>query len=323
MAEEKQETVDFTYTIDCTGSMSSYIQQTQADIEKIVDEMGRQFPAFKLRLGCVAYRDWCDKDKRLEYHDFTENIREFKEYVGNLKAFGGGDEAEDVLGGLNCAADLGWNSKLRVLFHICDAPPHNKIYHDISSDDYPNGHSSDPNNYHEMVLNKLKAKNIHLCIAKLQSNCDKMINVFQGYATRIGLTMEERSIKDVSELLNAVKQTLVILTKMRKEFKETEAEIDKISSSLDSLQHESNIFSKAVETKMQSIQGKIESINGTMINVGTMVADTKREYDELKSTHSIVMAYARNITSDDDIEKAEEKVVDLSEKLTTVHKKYN
>eukprot|EP01084_Bolivina_argentea_P287626 493551_1 len=129
--------VDFAYAIDCTGSMGSWITQTKNDIHTIVDTITRTYPHIQLRLGCVAYRDWSDGDKRLQKLQFTDNVNTFKNWVGNLNADGGGDSAEDVLGGLQCASTLDWSSDCRVLFHICDAPPHNKLYHDGVGDSWP------------------------------------------------------------------------------------------------------------------------------------------------------------------------------------------
>ena len=40
MDDQKQETVDFAYAIDCTGSMGGYIKQVQTDIDEVVSQMG-------------------------------------------------------------------------------------------------------------------------------------------------------------------------------------------------------------------------------------------------------------------------------------------
>eukprot|EP01083_Nonionella_stella_P154611 498453_1 len=203
--------VDFAYVIDCTGSMSSWIDQTKNDIETIVDTITATYPHIQLRLGCVAYRDWGDGDRRLETLPFTMNVGKFKEWVHKLKAGPpNGDPAEDVLGGLQCATTLNWSSDCRVLFHICDAPPHNKMYHDGVSDTWPEGYngdtggSADPHDYHKIVLRKLEDKNVRLCIAKLNTSVTKMIRVFQDYSSSIDLLVEERELSNVKALLGAV-----------------------------------------------------------------------------------------------------------------------
>eukprot|EP01083_Nonionella_stella_P005684 16423_1 len=208
--------VDFAYAIDCTGSMGKWIDQTKKDIRTVVNMLIKTFPHIQFRLGCVAYRDWSDRDDRLETLPFTTNIDRFQEWVGNLRTEDGmgGDAAEDVLGGLQCASTLDWSSDCRVLFHICDAPPHNLMYHDGVSDYWPYGYngdyggSPDPHDYHKIVLQALKEKNIRLCIAKLKTSVDKMIRVFQAYSSLIGLQVEERKLNNVFDLLTAVVEVL-------------------------------------------------------------------------------------------------------------------
>eukprot|EP01083_Nonionella_stella_P154610 498452_1 len=194
--------VDFAYVIDCTASMGKWIEQTKTDIRIVVDTITTTYPQIQFRLGCVAYRDWTDGNKRLQALEFTTNVRRFKSWIGKLTAGSpNGDAAEDVLGGLQCASTLNWSSDCRVLFHICDAPPHNKMYHDNGvSDNWPDGYngseggSADPHDYHKIVLQNLVNKNIRLCIAKLNDSVTKMIRVFHEYSSCIDLLVEEREL---------------------------------------------------------------------------------------------------------------------------------
>eukprot|EP01083_Nonionella_stella_P171864 588048_1 len=213
--------VDLAYAIDCTASMGHWIKQTKIDIHTVVDVITTLYPDIQLRLGCVAYRDWGDGDRRLETLQFTKNIKKFKNWVGSLAAGGGGDRAEDVLGGLQCASTLDWSSDCRVLFHICDAPPHNTMYHDLESEEFPEGGDSwpngyngeyggspDPHDYHKIVLRALKDQHIRLCIAKLNKSVTKMIRVFKEYSSSIDSQVEERALHNVSDLLGVVVEVL-------------------------------------------------------------------------------------------------------------------
>ena len=330
MEEHKQETetVDFAYAIDCTGSMDPYIKQVKTDIDKVVSEMGQRFPEFKLRLACVAYRDWCDGADRLESLDFTKNVSSFKKFVGKLKATGGGDLAEDVLGGLQNAARLSWESELRVLFHICDAPPHNKIYHDIVSDNYPHGHPSDPKNYHQAVLKKFKENNINLCIAKLNSYVEKMIDIFKNYGKEIELNVEERNVPDASKLLWAVRQTLFLHAKMikeRKEIKSTETKIDNIQNELGTLEVKSDDFVETNQTmkKLEIIYKDIQDANTKIKKVLATVEETRKKYVELKSKYLVLTAYARDASTREEIEKAEKDVIKLNLNLVKLNENYS
>ena len=71
-------------------------------------------------------------------YDFTTDrdggiIPDFKAFVKGVRAKGGWDRPEDVIGGLKTALALQWPRAAgsRVLFHIGDAPPHGTpLYHD-------------------------------------------------------------------------------------------------------------------------------------------------------------------------------------------------
>jgi hypothetical protein len=113
---------------------------------------------------------------------FTKSIAEFKAFVAKIKAEGGGDFPEDVLGGLNKAISLAWpeRSGTRIIFHLGDAPPHGKnVYHDNDFDDYENGHPCDrplPELFEE-----LHRKELMYYFGRIDDECDKMIDVFEKH----------------------------------------------------------------------------------------------------------------------------------------------
>lgn len=49
-----------------------------------------------------------------------------------IKAQGGKDDTEDVLGGVDKALSLNWNQEFssKVIFHICDAPCHGEMFYE-------------------------------------------------------------------------------------------------------------------------------------------------------------------------------------------------
>eukprot|EP01084_Bolivina_argentea_P257644 434108_1 len=114
MASDKQ-FIDCVFAIDCTASMDYWIGvlrswSLKTDIQRVVDGLRNKYAyQYKLRVGCIGYRDWSEGDKRIEALDFTEDINQFKNFVQSLKAFGGDDGAEDVLGGLNATITLNWS----------------------------------------------------------------------------------------------------------------------------------------------------------------------------------------------------------------------
>ncbi|KAF0519077.1 kinase-like protein [Gigaspora margarita] len=131
----------------------------------------------KLWFGFCGYRDHCDRD-RLQILDFTNTHEEFKEYIDyKVKAKGGRDIPEDVLGGLNAAiTSMNWKSGTRVLIHIGDAPPHGRRF-TKKTDEYPNG---DPKGLTaEKVLEKMQSNNILYHFGKINDSTDVMISIFR------------------------------------------------------------------------------------------------------------------------------------------------
>jgi hypothetical protein len=54
----------------------------------------------EIRVAFVGYRDVQDHP-RFSLKDFTDNINDVKNFISGVQASGGGDEPEDVQGGLN------------------------------------------------------------------------------------------------------------------------------------------------------------------------------------------------------------------------------
>ncbi|CAG8675025.1 14577_t:CDS:2, partial [Dentiscutata heterogama] len=174
--------IDLCFVLDCTDSMDNHIAAAKDCILEVSEYVENINPNFQLRLGFCGYRDYCDKNDRLKIFDFTDSCEDFSENLSTVKAFGGGDFAEDVLGGLNAAiTQMTWKGGTRILFHIGDAPPHGKKFCDPSQfldDDYPNG---DPNGLTEKnVLQKMKLKKIAYVFGKIKSYTDTMNKIFRN-----------------------------------------------------------------------------------------------------------------------------------------------
>jgi len=111
--------------------MHPFLRQIKADIRNLSITIRDQFGIDTFRVAFVAYRDWLGGGERLETLPFTEDISTFEDFVGELKAEGGDDAAEDVLGGLQASLGLDWRAKIKILYHICDAPPHGTMFHEL------------------------------------------------------------------------------------------------------------------------------------------------------------------------------------------------
>lgn len=110
--------------------MQQWIDEVRLQIKSLVNEIQLKLKA-KLRLSFIGYRDWIDKERIISFNNFkfTSNINELITFLTKIKSEGGGDFCEDVIGGLNSCKKLDWKSSTKVLFHICDDPPHNTKYH--------------------------------------------------------------------------------------------------------------------------------------------------------------------------------------------------
>jgi hypothetical protein len=77
-----------------------------------------------MRVGFVGYRDHSDGSERVVSIDLTEDTTAVINFMNSVTATGGGDECEDVFGGLEKVINLGWKNPNRILIHVGDAPQH-------------------------------------------------------------------------------------------------------------------------------------------------------------------------------------------------------
>ncbi|KAF0424728.1 kinase-like protein [Gigaspora margarita] len=171
--------VDLCYVLDCTASMDNYIEAAKNCILKVTNYMKRINPSISIHVGFCGYRDHCDGKDRIQYLNFTDSYEKFSDYIkNNVKATGGGDGPEDVLGGLDAAiSQMSWSRATRVILHIGDAPPHGRQFTSMY-DNYPEG---DPNGLTaENVMKKMQSSKILYFFGKITNNTEKMLNVFRG-----------------------------------------------------------------------------------------------------------------------------------------------
>ncbi|KAF0559396.1 kinase-like protein [Gigaspora margarita] len=169
---------DLCFVLDCTGSMSPYIEAAKEHILKVASYVNSHNSNFKFWVGFCGYRDHYNNGNRLQIFDFTNSLEKFKTYITNkVKAIQNYDQPEDVLGGLNAAiTEMTWSNATRILLHIGDAPPHGRRFTNLY-DKYPNG---DPNGLTaESVLKKMKLKKILYNFGKINDSTDVMLNVFR------------------------------------------------------------------------------------------------------------------------------------------------
>jgi len=171
--------VDAVFMMDCTGSMGSFIAKAKETIKKMITDIKENYSESSIFVGFVAYRDHCDKDL-IEFKDLTGDIEDVYKFIDTLKASGGGDEAEAIADGLEYSANkISWRDEdsLRLLIHVCDAPPHGKEFG--GGDDYPEGCPCKCD--YKELLKKLYKMKVQYLILNFTSSVDKMIAIFKQY----------------------------------------------------------------------------------------------------------------------------------------------
>ncbi|PAV78648.1 hypothetical protein WR25_12819 [Diploscapter pachys] len=190
--------------------MDEYILEVKNKIYRIIEKLTAQnvkdeeqtVKAYQLAL--VAYRDFGDKEQ-LEVLPFQSlNVNEFRSYCGNVRAYGGGDGAEDVFGGLEAALKLKWspNYSTKVIFHIADAPCHGIAFHnspDAEVDYYPEG---DPNKRsHVSFFEEMNRVGIQFYFGKIRNNTNKMIEKF---SEAYGKNIVDFDISQVDKIFSSI-----------------------------------------------------------------------------------------------------------------------
>ena len=104
---------------DATGSMSGLWDGTKSIINEMVKRITK---VGRVKLKCVAYRDYCDGDRIFEYSGWHTKAEPLLDFMRRIKCDGGGDEPEAVEDALEFAYREKENVTRVIL--IGDAPPH-------------------------------------------------------------------------------------------------------------------------------------------------------------------------------------------------------
>ena len=174
------EAVDLAFLLDCTESMSPYIDSVKKSINKIISCVKRTNGSLKLRLAMIAYRDVGDLN-RFEVFDFTSSVLDFERFVEALRATGGADFPEDIAGAIRHANNLCWIHPTRVVFLIADSPCHGRQFHKFSVDDYPEGTPGIDiiSELKNLQLSHKTHGSINLTFGRITEYTDEMIQAFR------------------------------------------------------------------------------------------------------------------------------------------------
>ena len=193
-------TLDLLFIMDITESMQDLLDETRDSIKYILDKIKRDSPGIDVRFAYEGYRDFADLKEGQKYYtiDFETDMDLFKSKLDEIKCIGGGDDAEDVAGGLNAGLNMHWRSNARYAILIADAPGHGKQYHaDDVQDDYMDG---DPNGLIiEGLMEKYVDNNINLCLTKIDEYTDIMFDrMIQAYRDRAQKSIDKPKIEVIN-----------------------------------------------------------------------------------------------------------------------------
>jgi hypothetical protein len=125
--QQDQISLDLTFIIDTTGSMSDEISKLKETIQSISGRVQQMPNSPKIRYGMVLYRDKGD-EYLTRIYDFTSDLGKFRKSLDAVSAAGGGDYPEDLNTALADALEqLSWSddkNTVKLSFLIADAPPH-------------------------------------------------------------------------------------------------------------------------------------------------------------------------------------------------------
>jgi len=172
--KKKSPTVEICFMMDCTGSMGSWIQKAKDIINALAEQILYKFSS-SVAMAFIGYRDFGDAEQHI-FRPFTTDINALRTTLLPIKAEGGGDTPEDILGGFNNVLNLTWNAEVKILVHIADAPCHGKGYHQCDDNMGDIAYSSGKP---EDLVKRIRDNNIDYYFIKINNSTDKMIEIFR------------------------------------------------------------------------------------------------------------------------------------------------
>ena len=149
---------DVVYLVDATGSMMGSIENVKNYCIEIANILKNQAVLFDFKFGAVFYRDPidCPLTDINEFYDLTSDMKSLQNFVGKIKANGGGDEEEDWVGGYKLALNnMSWRNGIKLIIHIADAGAHGIQY--SNNDKY-----QDQGPLLDKLIKECKKKNIYI-----------------------------------------------------------------------------------------------------------------------------------------------------------------
>ena len=126
------------YLIDSTASMGIETKNISSILIQHSQQLYETYSNYDFQFGFVYYNDPIDVISEYNhYYNLTKDINQLGQYCDNCQNQGGGDMAEDWVGGYNLSLyKIKWRNGKRIIIHICDSPAHGKKYSKDSDDNH-------------------------------------------------------------------------------------------------------------------------------------------------------------------------------------------
>jgi hypothetical protein len=149
--QKKKYQAKLCFLLDTTGSMQHVRDSVVSFVDEIVHYCTTTYP-IDLSLSIVGYKDIGDQNQ-FQKRQFTKDLGDFKTFLSGIHCTGGGDEAENVLGGMNELLTLNWdNAEVKALIHIGDSPHHGSKFHGgLRIHDDNQDHENQPRPYEDIL----------------------------------------------------------------------------------------------------------------------------------------------------------------------------
>ena len=157
--------------------MGRFMEECKAKVVQIAADVTSKFAGSSIRVAFVGYTDHCETQP-YPFCDFTDAAR-LRDYIALQQPTGGGDTCEDVAGGLRRVLGLKFRSPCaRVMVHLCDAPAHGKMYHNLGPEH--DHHMAIPEaDTLEPLAAKLAKKKVDYYFLRLTEHTDIMVEAMR------------------------------------------------------------------------------------------------------------------------------------------------
>ena len=118
--------VDLVFVVDATASTESVFRSLQDQVINTAFDFHVHNRQVDDRYGVVIYRDPVDRpEDKNEFFDLTNSLEAVEEYLAGVESYGGRDDPEDWVGGLDLALHrISWRGGKKCIFWITDANAH-------------------------------------------------------------------------------------------------------------------------------------------------------------------------------------------------------